>query len=300
MRRGLLTALVAAILFALPASAAPTVRPYTDAEALAKLVDECELLVLARVLEVDTTVRAESVTFDPAFPPDMIAAMKNSGPRLRRSRLEAVAWLKGGLDGDTFDVYSLEGTGAQLVEPPGWRALAGVDTLAAFVALTRRGADWVLRSDPAAGLAAGFRPIGQSGFRALTDSCAAARARLAPDSLLAGADLVAITGPSAEAGAPGNQMAIERVLAGSAPPGEILVRTARARFRPGRRLLALRHTADGAYEPVPFHRLAWMSGVSPTGLPDATPEKVEVDVMAALERLAKAGLGPATRGAKKN
>jgi hypothetical protein len=274
-----------------PAPAIPT-RPLTALEAMEKLADESEVLVLARVLDVDAEAQAESIQADGSFPPDMIAAMRLTSPRVRAARLHVIEWLKGTPEANPLAVFTVEGGGAGTPIPAGWAALAGEDSTGALVALARRGNAWALRGDPLAGLDTGFRAVALRDFRALGDSVLAARGRIAPDSLLARADLVAVTGPSGDVAATPGRFAVERVIAGSAPEGDVSIRLPRPRIRPGRRLMALRRVEGGIWEPVPFHRIAWMARPDSLLPPDPTPEKAEPEVRAALERLSKVGRGP--------
>ena len=157
----MIAVVLATIAFAPALSAPPHGLPSRDR--LRAMVERSELVLLARVLAVDALAR-----------PDTLDA---SGGRLRAAHLEPIAWLKGGLDGDPIEVYMREGGETRRDDPPAWRALAGVDTLGALVALERHGVDWVLRADRRAGMPAGFLRVRQREFRAVRDAVMDAAAR---------------------------------------------------------------------------------------------------------------------------
>ena len=240
-------------------------RPATASELLQRAVDESDVVVLARV----------SLVAEDTFPA--------GASRRRPAGLEPVAWLKGGLDAETLDVFTDEAEEADLA---GWQALVGVDTLGAVVLLRRDGADWILRGDPLAGLAGGFRAVTQSHFLAVRDSVSAIVEGLVLDSLLARADLVFVGGPADTAAARAGVVTVERMLAGRAPRGPLTVRTATGAPPIGHGIMALCDTGHGVYEPVPFLRPVW-TGRPGRGIePAAEQARAEADIAAAVARLA--------------
>ena len=248
------------------AAGPPAARPYTAGELLQKAVDESDVVLLARVRIVA---------------PDTFPA---PGGRRRPASLEPIEWLKGGLDGESIDVFGEEGDGSAPVDSA-WRALAGVDTLGALVLLRRDGADWLLRRDVIAGFPGGFRPVGQSRFRTVRDSVRRANEGLVIDSLLARADLVVFAGPADSAAARAARVTVERTLAGSVPREPLVLRLPAGAGPPGRGVWVLRDVG-GAYEPVPFHRVPWLPHPQLDESIPAAQARLEAGIAAAVARLA--------------
>lgn len=266
----------------------PPSRPLDGTEAYEKLVDESDLLLIARLIHVDAPATAQP-RLDPGASSNP-SDLPIPAPSRRRSILEPVVWLRGGLDGDQIEVIRLEG-GLDMETPPSpaWSSAAGVDSLGVLVRLKRLGTGWQVPKWDREIMAHGFRVLPQHTFLAVRDSVLHARDRLDIDSLTARADLIIVTADSVEVRIgktviPG-RVNVARVIKGTLSATTLaLVPWRSFHCEPGA-VLFLRSIGTGHYEPLPMHRTTPMEFDLPE-TDKGVGSSTESAVRAALARLA--------------
>jgi hypothetical protein len=143
--------------------------PRTEEEKIAAAIRESQIVVLARVIGLDSIAT-------PWKPELLLEAMR------RRAVLEPIEYVKGGLDGETIDAYIVESDLRMNPTPP-LRQLVHADTLATFFFLRSDKADWYMGADwvgnggplPQRTWSAQMRRL-----KALADSADADSSRVAP------------------------------------------------------------------------------------------------------------------------
>jgi hypothetical protein len=262
----------------------PPSRPLDGTEVYEKLVDESDLLLIARLVHVDATATAQPL------PGPGASSDPSDLPSRRRSILEPVAWLRGGIDGDRIEVIRLEGgLDVEMPPRPAWSSAAGVDSLGVLVRLKRLGTDWQVPKWDREIMAHGFRVLPQRTFLAVRDSVLHARDRLDIDSLTARADLIIVTADSVEVRigkmvTPG-RVNVARVIKGTLNATTLALQPWRSFHCEAGAVLFLRSIGTGHYEPLPMHRTTPME----FDLPEADKgvgSSIESAVRAALTRLA--------------
>lgn len=225
----------------------PESRSLDPAESYERLVDESTMLLIARVLFVDSTATPIEQSRS-ANAADLRERPIKAFGHARRVMLEPVEWLRGGLDGETIEVISRETPGMGRSVHLAW--IASADTLGVLVRLQRWGQDWAI-VDP-------LRAIPQRSFRAVRDSALQARRGMGIDSLTARADLILVTRDSLVLR--GNerekhgQVRAMRTLKGVLAGPTVDLRVWRSfRCMPGD-VLFLHAAGGGEYETIPFHR----------------------------------------------
>ncbi len=169
-------------------------RPLDGLEVYERLLDQSELLLIARVIRFDSTTTEIVRQFDSLVPRDV---------RIRRSILEPVQWLRGGLDGDEIEIITTEEPDPKPLESiehfvhhPTLERIARVDSMGALVRLERTKLGCFVARWGGYGMDSGFRILPQRSFRALRDSIVEARERSSLDGLVARADVIVVTADS--------------------------------------------------------------------------------------------------------
>lgn len=209
-------------------------RPLSDEEEMAYALDANTIVVLARVIKVDST----------------------SAVRLKREwghaswTLEPIEFVKGGLDGDHIEALtSNEETSRALLDSKA----VGADTLAVLAPLSAYDGDWLFRS---MSFTRQVRVMvaPQRKWKSELERVRSVLAQSDPDSLAANADLIVIGAPLSPGAVGFILFKIERLLKGASKERYILVRAIHS-LPEGRQLLYLRRepNSDVSYETIPFH-----------------------------------------------
>ncbi len=209
-------------------------RPLDGIEAYEALVDDSQLLLIARVIRVDSTTVPV-----PEFPE----------LTRRRCLLEPVEWLHGGLDGDEVEVFFVDKGISDVRHFRSWPSLAGIDSLGVLVRLHRIGSDWTVMP--------WFRILPQRSIKAVRDSIVHARERTGIDSLAARADLIVVVADSTHivkrAKLDSGVVRVVRRLKGEDSSPQISIRPWQQFRCAAREVVFLKRIGPALYEPLPFH-----------------------------------------------
>jgi len=273
-------------------------RPLSAMERHERLLEASQVVVLARVIAVDSIRPADS---------SEVQTRMRTNDRLRRVTLEPVEWLRGGLDGERIEIDSIVESGLYgppRVAPFDWKSVAGVDTLAVLLSLRRlvslgfqglNPASWTPDAHPEVGMPAGVRIVPQRMLLAVRDSILRARDGLALDSLVARADWIVVLDEDAmrDYGSAGFHVRVKvrETLFGTEQDTVVMIRAyTNLSLYAGNvvflRKTGLRDTGFPTFECLPFTASA-APDLTPWTGPVLTPEAKSAAVRAALERVGR-------------
>lgn len=273
-------------------------RPLTAMERHERLLEASQLVLLARVVAVDSIRPADS---------SEVQTRMRTQDRLRRITLEPVEWLQGGLDGERIEIDSVVEPGLggpPRVAPFDWKSVAGVDTLAVLLSLRRLDslgfqglspASWTPDAHPEVGMPGGVRVVPQRTLLAVRDSILRARESFALDSLVARADWIVVLDEDAKRDGRSAgfhvRVKVRETLFGAEPDTVGMIRAyTNLSLYAGNvvflRKTGLRDTGFSTFECLPFSS-STAPDLAPWVGPLLTPEAKSAAVRAALERVGR-------------